>query len=248
MADTEKVTYFSAEQFQQIAQTEAVAAPRAVYQFLCTVYVWMIVGLMVSFLAGFLLSTNQDFIAYMQDKQYIPFAMFMFHFGVNNAYQRIRNHLNAWTATAVFIVYALLTGFTFATAFMSCNVENLLCVFCITSLMFVLLVLASFLLKRDLPIPCQFGLMGGSGLMLLFLLQGALHLEMLQIAISGVCLMFVVNHTVSSSREIKKYIEGGISTDEEDSQKEAIDWALRMYTGYMGMFYTIMRVMGIRRH
>jgi FtsH-binding integral membrane protein len=246
MADSQKVSYFNAEQFQQI-QPEALKEHQVeVYQFLAQVYLWMLVGLMVSFLSGYLLSLQKDVVAMVQGNHSIPFFMMMFQFQAADMYRRFKDKLNPWTCTVMFILYALTTGMTFAFAFITFKMDNMITLFFITSMMFVLLVVSGFLIKREIPILAQASMMGGSGMLMLFLLQTVMHLEVLQLAISGIVLLMITNSTMSVAREIQKTVDKGFDAG-QDKQQMTVDWALRMYTSYMGMFTMAMHVLGVRR-
>lgn len=246
MADSPKVSYFNAEQFQQI-QPEALKEHQVeVYQFLAKVYLWMLVGLLVSFLSGYLLSLQKEVAALVQGNHYVPFFMMMFQFQMADLYRKFKDKLNPWTCTVLFVLYALTTGITFAFAFISFKMESMMSLFFITSMMFVLLVISGFLIKREIPILAQASMMGGSGLLMLFLLQTVMHLQVLQLIIGAVVLLMITNSTMSVARDIQKTVDKGFDAG-QDKQQLTVDWALRMYTSYMGMFTMAMHVIGARR-
>jgi FtsH-binding integral membrane protein len=250
MLETDRVKVFRLEGFQSTLPAQSKENAFPVHQFMANVYLWMTIGLLVSCITGFTVSNQPQLANLFQDKHYLLMFVFMLQMGVIQSIERVIKKLDPWALIAAFLGYSVVTGFTFSYAFMAYNLSSLLSVFFVTSMMFVVMAVIGYTVKKDVKALGTFAVMGGTGMCLLLVVSMVLHSQMIQQVASLVALLMIIGMTTTQVQRIKERAETALAdnpTDTSMHQKQVIFSALTLYMGYMGMFQFLLRLVGLSK-
>lgn len=218
-------------------------------RFMAGVYKWMTFGLIITGFIAYTLGQNEELVYSIMAKPVLKWGLIIAQFGAVIYLSTRINKMSAFTATAVYLGYASLTGVTFSAIFLIYTQESIASVFFLTSFSFACLSLFGFLTKRDLgPIGtfCHMGLYGIIGFSILSIFfPGMLGGQMGTIfSLAGV--LIFAGLTAYDTQKIKNSnILGNEGTAED--HKETIMGALTLYLDFINLFLMLLRLMGGRR-
>lgn len=220
----------------------------AMSRFVSKTYGWMFVGLMLSGIVGYLITSSEAALTYIATHpgmmMFVVLAQLGVVMGLTFAFQR----MSAAAATLAFLGYAALTGVTFAMVFLVYTASSIGQVFMITAGMFGGLALFGTVTKKNLTGIGTFVGMGLWGLILLSLVNMFVRSESLNLGLAAAGVLVFAGLTAYDAQRIRSmayaHATGG---NREEADKGAIFGALMLYLNFINLFFSLLRLFGNRR-
>ncbi len=155
------------------------------------------------------------------------------------------NKIQAGTATALFIGYAILNGLTLSMIFLAYTHSSIAATFFITAGMFGAMAVYGLVTKRDLSGMGSFLFMGLIGIVLASVVNIFLKSSSLYWTISLIGVFVFVGLTAYDVQKIKNMGEQGIMEQGAEAVKKgAIMGALALYLDFINLFLMLLRFFG----
>lgn len=205
---------------------------------LCSkVFMWLFVGLLVTFGSGYALSLYPDAVVnIMGGTGYIiaivvEIAVAIF-FGV-----RIKK-MSKNTAVFCYLLYSLVTGVTFSTLFLAFELTSLMMVFGVTSLVFGVFAFAGMFTKLPLHKLSSFLLMGLIAIIIASIVNlfiGSTGFDL------GICIVGIVIFIGYIAYDMKMI---PVLMNELGEEKTAIFGAFQLYLDFINLFLRLLQLFG----
>ena len=204
------------------------------------IYGWMFIGLLVSFITGYYVSTNTNMLYNIFSTSLywiIPIIEIVVVIWLSAGIRK----MNIVTARTLFILYSLLTGLTLSIIFIAFKMDSIITVLGITSAMFAIMSVIGRYTSMDLTKLRTILFMGLIGILLATIVNifiGSTTFDLL-IAVVGVIIFTL--YIAYDTQKIKYAVE----TLEED--KAAIICAFELYLDFINLFIKLLRLFGKSR-
>lgn len=200
-------------------------------------FLWMFVGLMVTFVTGYVISINETMLESVLGSMYwviviIELALVFF--------LSLRVHkMSPTTAKFSFILYSFFSGLTFSVVFALFEISSVMSVFLISAALFAAFGLIGYFTKLDLTKLGTYLLMALIGTLICVIVNMFTQNSTLDLVISIVLILIFVGFTAYDIQKIKKLSEEGI-----DNDVVAISGALQLYLDYINIFLHLLSIIG----
>ena len=202
------------------------------------VFLWMFVGLMVTFATGFFISTNEKMLlTVFSTGAYIVFAILELILVIVLS-ARIRK-LSPSTCKVMFLLYSFVSGLTFSSIFITYKMVSIMYVFLISALLFGVFALIGYKTKVDLTKFGTYLFMGLLATIIVSIINIFVGNQMLDIIISVVIILIFVGVTAYDIQKIKHMSNSSIP-----EENLAIYGALELYLDFINIFLNLLRVFG----
>jgi FtsH-binding integral membrane protein len=221
---------------------------QAVSAFMSSVYLWMMVGIFISGITAYTISSSPDLLASMMQNKVLFYGLLIMQFVAVIALSAFVQRMSVAVASAVYVLYATMTGATFAVILQIYTTESISSAFFVTSFAFAGLSLYGYTTKRDLgPIGsfCMMGLFGIIGVMILGMFFPSMMGNSMQLTIATIGVLVFAGLTAYDTQRIKAMQLQFTTADQ--ARKGAIYGALVLYLDFINLFLEILRLMGNRR-
>ncbi|MBC7385815.1 MAG: Bax inhibitor-1/YccA family protein [Cryobacterium sp.] len=218
-------------------------------RFMTRVYGWMTLGIGISALVAFKLSTEPALMQGLMQSPALFYTVIGLQFAAVLGLSFLVNRLNSTAATLIYLLYSALTGVTFSVLFMIYKSQSIAQVFGLTAISFAGLSGFGLVTKRDLgPVGsfCMMGLFGMVGYALLSMFFPSMMGDVASRTYSAIGLVVFAGLTAYDSQKIKEMNVAG-SEGTEENKKRAIYGALTLYLDFINLFVNLLRLMGNRR-
>ena len=204
-------------------------------EFFSKVFRWFGIGLLVTFLVGFFVSTNLTILSFLFTNMWIIFLVEIFiGFYLSSRIYK----MDVGLARGLYIGYTALTGLTFSTIFIVYEIESIIWIFLATSLIFVCFSIIGNRMNVDFR---------KMGVYLMVFLFALIILEIVNI--------FIMSHTLNMIACVLglaifvAYVAYDIKKLDyyEDNEKFAIIGAFHLYLDFINIFLKLLRLFGRRR-
>ena len=204
------------------------------------IFGWMFIGLLITFLTGYVISTNYDIASIVLN---VPFIIYcVIEIGLVIFLSARIHKMNGITAKICFIIYSLITGITFSTIFIIYEISSIIYVFGITAILFGIFALVGHFTKIDLSKISTFLLMGLLGIIICSVINIFLGNETFDLIITIISLVIFLVYIAYDIQKVKRLM----NTIEEDNL--AILGALELYLDFINIFLDLLRLFGKRRN
>ncbi|MGQ9922269.1 MAG: Bax inhibitor-1/YccA family protein [Desulfobacca sp.] len=214
--------------------------------FLRRVYNWMGLGLALTGLVAYYTASNPALLGLVVGNQLIFFALIIGQLGLVVALSAAINRLSPATATALFFLYAGLTGLTLSVIFVAYTQSSITNAFVVTAGTFALTSLYGYTTKRDLTSWGSFFFMGLVGIILASLVNFFLQSETIYWVTTYIGVFVFVGLTAYDTQYLKN-LAGADFADEGMESRAAVVGALKLYLDFINLFLLLLRIMGGRR-
>lgn len=201
------------------------------------VFLWMFIGLLVTFLTGVYTSTNIDALEVIFNKG-IYWIFAILEIGIAIFLPARIHKMSATTARITYLLYAFLTGLTFSSIFIVYKLSSIMLVFLVTSILFLIFALIGRFTKIDLT---KFGtilIMMLLGILLCMVINIFLGNETFDIVISCVSVIIFLGFIAYDIQKIKK-LEDYLS-----EENLAVIGAFELYLDFINIFLDLLRIFG----
>ncbi len=204
-------------------------------QFLSKVFKWFGLGLFVTFLTAYLISTNISALNFIfSGSTYLVIVLLEFIIAI---YLGARIHkMSESTARGLYLGYSALTGLTFSSIFVVYEITSIIWIFLASALTFFLFAMLGKSDKFDLS---------NYGLYLIIALFASLILEIINIFLMNntlniiLCILVLTIFTIYVAYDVQKIIKRGY-----DSEQLAIYGAFDLYLDFINIFLRLLQLFG----
>lgn len=212
--------------------------------FLSKVFMWLFIGLLTTFACGYYICSSSALLsAFVNDGIYLIciIAQIILCIVLSARLEKMK----LTTAKILFILYAILTGVTFAGIFAVFELGSVIFVFLATAIVFGIFAFIGHVTKFDLSSFGTYALMALIAVIILeiinmFLLNSTVSFLVIIISV----LVFVV-FTAYDMQRLR--IFESIGVDEESKEKYAILGAFELYLDFINLFIELLKLFGKSR-
>ncbi len=202
------------------------------------VFGWMTLGLLITFLTGFIVSHNEVMLVNIYDGAwYIIFAIIELALVIFLSARVMK--LKPTTAKCCFLLYSVVSGLTFASIFICYNLSSIMFIFLITAVFFAILALIGYTTKIDLTKVGNYFLFALLAVIIVTIVNIFVGNTTLDLIISIVCVALFVGITMYDVQKLKRLDEMGLPTD-----NLAIFGALDLYLDFINIFLHLLSLFG----
>jgi FtsH-binding integral membrane protein len=210
------------------------------------VYGWMGAALLISALSSLLFLSSETALQLVFGNRIgfwvLIIVEFLLVIGISGAINRI----SASTATALFILYAILNGITLSPILLIYTGASVAATFFITAATFGVMSIAGYVTKKDLSTMGSYLMMGLIGVIIASVVNMFLHSETMDYIISYLGVFIFIGLTAYDTQKIKTLGQEAINNG-ASMQKIAILGALTLYLDFVNLFLYLLRLFGRRK-
>ncbi len=201
------------------------------------VFLWLFVGLLVTFVTGIYTKTNQSALEFIfVNNGYIFLIILELAVAV---FLSARIHkMSPITAKTCYLIYSFLSGLSFSAIFIVYKIESIMLVFLIASILFLLFALLGYFTKLDLTKIGTFLLMMLLGVVICSVINIFMQNEAFDLVVTCISILVFLGYIAYDIQSIKR-LEGSI---EEDNL--AIYGAFQLYLDFINIIYDLLRLFG----
>ena len=201
------------------------------------VYGWMFIGLLISFITGYFVSTNTNMVYNIYNAYWIlAIVEIVISIWLSAGIQKMQ----ATTAKILYAFYSFLTGLTLSLIFVVFKLDSIILVFGITSAMFAIMALIGTLTNIDLTKLGTILFMGLIGIIIASLINMFIGSQTFDL---GITIIGIVIFTLYIAYDVQK-VKLIAQNLEED--KAAIICAFELYLDFINLFIKLLKLFGKR--
>ena len=222
-------------------------AGTGIQTYMAQVYGWMTCGLLLTAFVSWYAANTPAVMQAIFSSQITFFGLIIAQLAVVFVLSGLVNRLSGAVATALFMLYSVLTGLTMSSIFVLYTYSSIASTFVVTGGMFGAMSLFGYTTKRDLS---------GMGSMLFMALIGIVLASLVNIWLKSTALMWAVTYigvivfvglTAYDTQKLKNIGEQLDPADRDGFRKYSIVGALTLYLDFINLFLMLLRIFGNRR-
>lgn len=210
-------------------------------KFLSKVFGWMFIGLLITFMTGYVVSSNETML-YNIFSTGIYYLLFVVEIVVVIFFSRRIRQMNTMTAIVCFLLYSFLTGLTFSILLVGFELSSVILIFGLTALLFGLFALYGLITKRDLSNLSSILILGIFGTLIVSVINMFLGNTLIDIVLSVIGLILFLGLTAYDMQKLKYY---QLSISNENNA--AILGAFELYLDFINIFIKLLNLFGRNR-
>lgn len=203
------------------------------------VFMWMFIGLLVTFATGYLTSLNPTMMSNLFSG-YKMYILIIALIGIGIFLSVRVWKLKPATATCLYLLYAFLTGLTISSIFIVYKLTTIMFVFAVAAGLFGVFAFLGKILKLDLTKIGTFLLMMLIGVIVLGIVNIFIGSSLLNTIISCISLVVFLGYTAYDINKLKQMMD--YSGDKE--QNLAIIGAFSLYLDFIHIFIDLLELLG----
>lgn len=202
------------------------------------VFMWMTLGLLVTFSTGYFISTNEKmllniFASGMQWVFLVAELILVFVLSAKAA------KMSGTSAKIFFLLYSFVSGITFSSIFVVYNLMSIFYVFIIAAVIFALFAAIGYFTNLDLTKIGTFLLMGLIAIIICMIINMFIGSDQFDLFISIVSILIFIGFTAYDVQKIKLLEDSDIP-----EENVAIIGALELYLDYINIFLHLLSIIG----
>ena len=201
------------------------------------VFLWMFIGLLVTFITGYGISINQNMIETISRSGIYLILAIVEIVLVIVLSLRIRK-MNSTTCKVMFLLYSFISGLTFSSIFIYYKLTSIMFVFLITALIFGIFAFIGYVTNLDLTKLGTYLFMALIGVMICFIINIFVSSVKFDLVLSAIVVLIFVGFTAYDVQKIKNSY--GIIPEENIP----IYGALQLYLDYINIFIHLLQYFG----
>ena len=209
-------------------------------QIFTKVFMWMFIGLLVTFGTGYYISLNSNMFYNVFAKYYLILAIIEIGVAIFLSV-RIRK-MSSMTAKILYLLYTFLTGLTFSAIFVVYEVTSIIYVFGISALIFGIFAAIGYFTKIDLSRIGVYLIMILIGIIICSIINIFVKSEAFNLGLVIAALIIFIIYVAYDIQVIKKNMYG--IPDEENL---AIYGAFQLYLDFINIFIRLLELFGNRK-
>jgi len=219
-----------------------------VNEFVRSVYNWMAVGLGLTGIVAWYVSSSPAAIQMVFGNRILFFVLIIAQLGMVFSLSGMISRMSAGTATGLFVIYSALNGVTLSFIFLVYTQTSIVSTFFVCAGTFLGCSIYGWTTKRDLTSLGGFFMMGLIGIIIASLVNLFIQSSSLSMMISYIGVFVFVGLTAYDTQKIKHLamtqpgdLEAGVV------RKGAILGALSLYLDFINLFLMLLRIFGQTR-
>jgi hypothetical protein len=208
------------------------------------VYLNMTLGLLVTAFVSMFCAGSYGYLSFILSNSWAMWGLVIAQFGVVIGLSAGINKLSGAAATALFYVYAVLTGMTFSTLFLVYTATSIAKTFFITAAVFGAMSIYGYFTNKDLTRAGSFLVMALIGLVIVSLINMFVRSSQLDWIVSFVGVLIFIGLTAWDTQKIKMM---AMQMPESSSGRLAAIGALSLYLDFINIFLYLLRFFGNNR-
>ncbi|MBF0586965.1 Bax inhibitor-1/YccA family protein [Prosthecochloris sp. N3] len=209
------------------------------------VYTWMTLGLALTATVGYYTAGTEALRQLIFSNGMVLIGLVVVQLGIVFGLSAAINRLSGAAATGLFILYAALTGLTFAGIFLVYTPVSIASTFFVTAGTFAAMAVFGHTTRRDLTKLGSIAFMALTGLIIAMLVNMFLQSSMLELAVSVIGVLLFTGLTAYDAQRIKEM--AATVSDGEAEAKVAVMGALALYLDFINLFLMLLRFLGVAR-
>ncbi|WMY96844.1 MAG: Bax inhibitor-1/YccA family protein [Arsenophonus sp.] len=222
-------------------------AGAGIQTYMSQVYGWMTVGLLLTTFVSWYAINNSNIISYLVTHSWMLIVLIIAEIGLVIGLSFLLPKLSAGAATAMFMLYSMLTGITTSLVLISYTGASIVSTFFVTATMFGALSLYGYSTKRNLSSISIFLFMAIIGIIIASIVNIWLRNTGLMLIISYFSVLIFSALTAYDTQKLKNMGSQIDSLDQDNMRKYAIIGALTLYLDFINLFLMLLRIFGDRR-
>lgn len=202
------------------------------------VFVWMFVGLLITFITGYVVSMNENML-YNIFSSGIQIFIYIAEIILVIVLTRRINKMEEITAKILFCLYSFVSGLTFSVLFAYFQLGSIIYVFGLTALLFGLFAFLGATTKVDLSKFSTLLFMGLIGVIIATIVNYFLNSNGFGLIISWICIIVFMGITAYDMQKIKR-----LQQIIQNENKVAILGALELYLDFINIFIQLLKLFG----
>ncbi|WP_022668573.1 Bax inhibitor-1/YccA family protein [Desulfospira joergensenii] len=216
--------------------------------FIRSTYNWMAVGLALTGVTSYFVSTSPAILQMVYGNPIMPFAM-MIGLVILCGFLGARiNKMQASTATGLYALLTVLYGVCLAPIFLVYTSSSIASTFFICAATFGAASVYGMVTKKDLTGMAQFMMMGLIGIIIAMVVNIFIGSTMMQMIISMIAVVIFTGLTAYDTQKLKSM---AVTMPDNATgamvRKGAIMGALSLYLDFMGLFVHLLHLLGVAR-
>ncbi|MBR1413141.1 MAG: Bax inhibitor-1/YccA family protein [Bacilli bacterium] len=200
-------------------------------------FLWMFVGLLITFATGYFVSTNETMVYnVLGTGLYWIFAVIEIILVIVLS-ARIQK-MKASTAKCLFILYSVVSGLTFSSIFLVYKLFSIFYVFIISAIIFLIFGLIGYFTKLDLSKISTYLFMMLIGVVICSIVNAFVQSESFSLGLTIVSLIVFIGYIAYDVQKAKRLSET------VDAEALPIIIALDLYIDFINVFINLLRLLG----
>lgn len=201
------------------------------------VFMWLFIGLLVTFAVGY--GTSFYPIALARIFSGMSFLVIvLLEFAVAIFFSARLEKMSVTTAKICYLLYSILTGFTFGLIFLIYELSSIISVFLATSLVFGVFAAIGYFTKKDLSKFGSWLLMSLLAVIVVSIVNVFIGSSMVELIISILFILIFLGYVIFDMKNAESLMEG-LGED-----KGAIYGAFQLYLDFINLFIRLLRFLG----
>ncbi len=206
---------------------------------LSKVFMWMFIGLLVTFLTGYVVSLNPNMLLSLFGGVGYVFCVICELLLVIFLSARI-SKMSPTTAKVSFLLYSFVTGLTFASIFVVYELTSIIYVFLITALVFGVFAFIGSTTKLDLTKTGTYLLMALLSVLICTILNMFIKSSSFDFVISVISVLIFIGFTAYDVQRVLRLYDNNVLPEEN----LAIYGALDLYLDFINIFLELLKFFG----
>lgn len=200
-------------------------------------FMWMFVGLLITFLVGYYVSTNENMIYNIFATKFYWVIYIAEIVTVIVLSARILK-MSKNGAIFGFLLYSFLSGLTFSSIFLTFKMSSIIFIFLITALVFLIFALIGYFTKINLTKLGTILFMGLIGILIASLINIFVQSQTFDLILVIIGIIVFIGYIAYDINKVKR-LEGQI-----DEDKLSIIGALELYLDFINLFIRLLQLFG----
>lgn len=201
-------------------------------------FLWMFIGLIVTFLTGYIVASNTNMLNTVFNSPIFYLLMFL-ELGLV-VFLSIRVHkMSPTTAKFSFLLYSFISGLTFSSIFVGFKMSSLIYIFLIAAIIFAIFGAIGYFTNLDLSKISTYLLMGLIAVVICVIINMFFNNSTFDLIISIISLLIFLGFTAYDVQRIKL-----LSNSNIDNDVLAIHGALELYLDFINIFIHLLQLFG----
>lgn len=200
-------------------------------------FMWMFVGLLITFLVGYYVSTNENMIYNIFATKFYWVIYIAEIVTVIVLSARILK-MSKNGAIFGFLLYSFLSGLTFSSIFITFKMSSIIFIFLITALVFLIFALIGYFTKINLTKLGTILFMGLIGILIASIINIFVQSQTFDLILVIIGIIVFIGYIAYDINKVKR-LEGQI-----DEDKLSIIGALELYLDFINLFIRLLQLFG----
>ncbi len=201
------------------------------------VFMWMFIGLLVTFITGIYTSTNVDALEVIFNKNGY-WILLIVELGLAIFLSARIHKMSPTTARICYLLYTFFTGLTFSSIFIVYKIESIMLVFLVTAILFLIFAIIGKTTKVDLTKISTILLMALLGVIICTIINIFLQNSTFDMILSGISVLIFLGFIAYDIQKIKR-LDGWVN-----EENLAVIGAFELYLDFINIFLDLLNLFG----